>query len=302
MEMLVRVAQTGSMTSAARQMHVTPAAVSAAVRRVEESLGVRLFERTTRSIHPTDDGLVVLEGCEEVVDRWQETLENVRGNARELSGTLHISAPADTTYQILAPLIVEISEAHPKLQIVVHSSDALLHLHRDAIDMAIRYGPLSDSTLTARKLAACPLVLVAAPSYLAKWGHPQTPDELAGHRCITLQLSGVPVRSWNLSDGQSSHDVALHSPLCGDGYLARQWAISGKGIALKSLFDVIDELESGALVRVLPELAGGSMAIHAMFPSRRFLPERVRVVSSEVVAHLAERDDRCHKWLEDARS
>ncbi|MEQ9317680.1 MAG: LysR family transcriptional regulator, partial [Polyangiaceae bacterium] len=130
MEMLVRVAETGSMTRAARQMHVTPAAVSAAVRRVEEGLGVRLFERTTRSIHPTDEGLVVLEGCQEVVDRWRQTLEDVRGDARNLSGTVHVSAPADTTYELLAPVIVEVSAAHPDLQIVVHSSDTVQHLHR----------------------------------------------------------------------------------------------------------------------------------------------------------------------------
>ncbi len=301
MEMLVRVAETGSMTRAARQMHVTPAAVSAAVRRVEEGLGVRLFERTTRSIHPTDEGLVVLEGCQEVVDRWRQTLEDVRGDARNLSGTVHVSAPADTTYELLAPVIVEVSAAHPDLQIVVHSSDTVQHLHRDAIDLAIRYGPLQDSTLTARKLADGPLVLVASPTYLGKRPPPQTPDELDEHRCITLQLSGAPVRSWSLRRAGAAHHVGLNSPLCGDGYLARRWAKAGMGIALKSLFDVIDDLESGELVRVLPDFDGGTMAIHSMFPSRRFLPERVRVLADAVAARFSARDERCRAWLREHR-
>ncbi|MEM6960845.1 MAG: LysR family transcriptional regulator, partial [Myxococcota bacterium] len=108
MELLIRVAETGSMTVAARQMHLTPAAVSATVGRVEEALGVRLFERTTRAIHPTDEGSALLEGCQEMVVQWERTLEQVRGT-QEMEGTVHLSAPADTTYQILAPLVGPVS-------------------------------------------------------------------------------------------------------------------------------------------------------------------------------------------------
>lgn len=297
MELLVRVAETGSMTLAARQMHLTPAAVSAAVRRVEEAIGVRLFERTTRSLHPTDEGLVVLEGCQEVVERWERTLEEVRGTAQELVGTVHLSAPADTTYQILAPVVVAVAEAHPRLEVVVHSSDALQHLHREAIDMAIRYGSMQDSSLSARKLAESPGVLVAAPAYLERRGHPRAPEELAGHRCLTLQLASVAVTTWTLHGEGSVHEVSLGSPLCGDGYLARRLALAGVGIALKSLFDVIDDLEAGRLVRVLPAYTGPPMAIHAVFPSRRYLPARVRALDAALTTEFSARDARCEAWL-----
>ena len=299
MELLVRVADAGSMTLAAQQLQLTPAAVSATVQRIEEAVGVRLFERTTRSLHPTDEGLVILEACQEIVDRWRRALDEARGDPAELSGTVHLSAPADTTYQVLEPAIGQLSADHPKLRVVVHSSDAIQHMHREAIDMAIRYGPLRDSTLTARKLAQCPGVLVASPAYLARAGAPTSPEMLAQHRCLTLQLGNVPMESWTLHGRGSTHTVALDSRLCADGYLSRRWAVAGMGIALKSLFDVIDDLESGRLVRVLPEYSSGSVAIHALFPSRRFLPARVRALDTAMASHFSARAARCRAWLSD---
>ena len=300
MALLVRVAQSGSMTVAARQLRLTPAAVSATVKRVEESLGVRIFERTTRSIHPTEQGLLVLEGCQDVVARWQQTLEDAQSGQCELVGTVHVSAPADTTYAVLSRVIVSVAEAHPRLKVVVHSSDAVQHLHRDAIDMAIRYGPLQDSTLSVRKLAECPGVLVASPDYVERHGQPASPDELAAHRCLTLQLSSTAVTTWRLQSGGDVREVALESPLCGDGYLSRQWALDGVGIARKSVFDVIDDLESGRLVRVLPGYATERKAIQAVFPSRRYVPARVRALSDAVTLAFQERGRRCERWMESA--
>lgn len=297
MELLVRVAETGSMTLAARQLHLTPAAVSAAVQRVENAIGVRLFERTTRSIHPTDEGRVVIDGCKDVVDLWQRTLDDARGRRTELEGAVHISAPADTSYALLESVTAQLCVEHPRLQVVLHAGDVIQHLHRQAIDMAIRYGPLQDSTLTARKLAKVPNVLVASPSYLETYGSPNTPEELTEHRCLTLQLASVPVLSWQLRGQGEVHSIDLASPLCGDGYLARRWAVAGMGIALKSLFDVIDDLEAGRLLAVLPEYVGESTPIHAVFPSRRFQRARVRALHAAIAPHFAGRAARCEAWL-----
>lgn len=297
MTLLVRVSETGSMTRAARQLHLTPAAVSATIRRIEAALGVRLFERTTRALHPTDEGQIVIEGCQRVVDGWQRTLEEARASRHELVGTVHLSAPADTSHQVVAPVVVELCEAHPRLQVVVHASDTVQHLHRDAIDMAIRYGSLKDSALTARKLAEQPGVLVAAPAYLERHGAPQHPDALSEHRCITLQLAGAAFTAWTLQRDGRSHTAALRRPLCGDGHLARRWAIAGVGIAFKSLFDVIDDLEAGRLVRVLPGWSAGPSAIHAVFPSGRHQPARVRALDDALTAACAARAARCDAWL-----
>lgn len=300
MQLLVRVAEAGSMTLAAQQLHLTPAAVSAAIQRIEASIGVRLFERTTRSLHPTDEGTVIIEGCEDVVERWQRTLHDAKKDCGDLQGTIHLSAPADTTYEILESLVIDLTSAHPKLRVVLHSSDAVQHLHRDAIDMAIRYGALQDSTLSARKLAQCPTVLVASPSYIAKMGAPAAPHDLKEHHCLTLKLSGTPVMSWTLHGEGQSHTIAIESGLCGDGYLARRWALRGRGIALKSLFDVIDDLEAGELQQVLPSYSSGVFGIHAVFPSRRFQPARVRALDEMITARFGARAARCAAWLADS--
>lgn len=298
MTLLVRVADTGSMTLAARQLHLTPAAVSAAVLRIESALGVRLFERTTRTLHPTDEGLAVVEGCRAMVELWRRTLDNARGHSAEPEGTVRLSAPADTTYQLLGAVVARLCAQHPKLRVVLDTSDAVQHLHRDAIDLAIRYGPLQDSALTARKLAEAPLILVASPSYLDQHPAPATPDALAHHRCVTLHLSGTPRVAWRLSSGAQTHTVPLNSPLCGDGHMARIWALEGVGIAFKSLFDVIEDLEEGRLIHVLPVWRGAPMPIHAVFPSRRFLPARVRAVDAAITAAFDARSERCRAWLD----
>ncbi len=297
MELLVRIAETGSMTLAARQLHLTPAAVSAAVRRIEDDLGLRIFERTTRTLHPTEEGLVVIACCEDVLDRWQRTLDEAKGPRVGLAGTVHLSAPTDTTYQVLESLVVALCTEHPALRVVLSTSDMVQHLHRDAIDLATRYGALHDSTLSARTLAVSPRVLVASPAYLDQWGIPDTPQSLLGHRCLTLHLANVPAVSWQMHRGDESHTVHIESPLCGDGFLARRWAVAGMGIAFKSLFDVIDELESGSLVRVLPDYAGDTLGIHAVFPSRRFQPTRVRTVAAAIADRCAARAARCQAWL-----
>ena len=299
MELLVRVAEAGSMTRAAAQVHLTPAAVSASVQRIEEALGMRLFERSTRSLRPTNEGALLIEGCRDLVDLWRRTLDDAREHGTELAGSVTLSAPADTAYEVIQPVAAALHEEHPALQIVIHTSDTPQHLQRDAIDMAIRYGRLADSTLSARKLVECPGVLVAAPTYLAEAGAPTSLRALESHRCLTLHLRGQPMRTWPLRHrGRAKlHEVRPHNPLCGDGFLARRWAVDGHGITFKSLFDVIDDLEDGRLVHVLPQYAGEPIPIHAVFPSRRFIPARVRAIHGAIASRFAERAARCTAWM-----
>lgn len=297
MELLVRVAQSGSMTLAAQQLQVTPAAVSATVQRIEAIIGVRLFERTTRALHPTEEGRRLLEACSDVVERWQRGVEEARGSRADIEGVVRISAPTDTTYQLLDDVVISVCAEHSHLRVVLDTTDTVKHLHGDAIDLAIRYGPLQDSTLTARKLAQTPGVLVASPDYLAEHGTPRVPDDLRAHRCLTLHLANVQHATWTLHRGDAQVSVTVESPHCSDGYLARKWAVASMGIALKSLLDVIDDLESGRLVRVLPDYTSGPMPVHAVFPSGRFLPARVRALDTAIAERFASLEERCVRWL-----
>lgn len=220
------------------------------------------------------------------------------GSNREVSGSVHISAPADTAYSILDSVLVELSSDYPKLQIILHSSDSLHHLHRDAIDIAIRYGALSDSSLSAKKLSKQPSIVVASPTYLASKSVLGAPSDLRHHRCLTLKLAGIPEETWTLIDRDGrKHDIKIDSPLCADGFLCRQWARAGLGLAQKSLFDVIDDLEEGRLVNALPGYLGAKRPVHAVFPSRQFMSARVRAVETKIREHFAARSERCEAWL-----
>lgn len=285
------------MTLAARQLRQTPAAVSGTVQRIEERLGVRLFERTTRSVHLTDEGEIVIEGCRKMLAQWQSVLDDTRDHQTDLQGTVHLSAPADTTYGCLQSVVIELCARHPGLRVVFDVSDAVQHLHRDAIDLAIRYGSLKDSSLTARKLVALPNLLVASPDYLEQHGVPESLDAIQAHRCLTLQRANEPTVSWCFEQGDRTRTIEISSPLCGDGYLVRQWAVAGLGLALKNLFDVIDDLEAGRLVRVLPAYTGSEQPIHVVFPSRRFLPARTRALDAAITERFASRAARCRTWL-----
>jgi len=297
MQLLIRVAEAGSMTRAAGQLGLTPAAVSAAVQRIEGALGLRLFERTTRTLHPTDEGLVILEGCQDTVERWLRALDEARGSTATLEGSIRLSAPADTTHQLVAESVAAFCAAHAGVRVIVHPTDTLQNVLQDALDVSVRYGALQDSTLVARKLAESPRVLVASPGYLDRCGVPKAPEDLADHRLLTLQLGNAPERVWTLHHLGAVTEVAVESPMCGDGLLVRRWAVAGHGIASKSMFDVIDDLEAGRLVRVLPEADGVLDAIHAVFPSRTFIPARVRRLVDHLSARFASREARCRTWL-----
>ena len=209
MELLVRVADTGSMTVAAAQLGLTAAAVSAAVKRAEAALGVRLFERTTRALHLTEEGHRGVRGCAEVVDRWERVVDDARGRTTALQGTVHLSAPADTTHGVLAPLVAELTRAHGSLRVLFDTSDVGRGRHSDAIDLAIRYGPLADSSLKARRLVSLPTLCVAAPAYLAEAGTPERPEDLGEHRCLTLQRGHMTHDTWTLTGPSGTSTVEI---------------------------------------------------------------------------------------------
>ncbi len=298
MQLLVRVGETGSMTRAARQLGLTPAAVSASVQRIETALGLRLFERTTRSLHPTSEGLVILEGCQDTIRRWHRALDEARGSAGNLEGIIRLAAPSDTTQQVLSGATAAFCREHEGVRVIVHPTDAMQNVLQEALDVSIRYGDLQDSTLVARKLAQSPRILVASSEYLAEHGTPSTPEALVEHRLLTLQLGNAPEQTWTLCRGDQLEELPIESQMCGDGLLVRRWARDGHGIAFKSLFDVVDDLEAGRLIRVLPDYDGGASTIHAVFPSRRFTPVRVRALVDHLALHFTHRGARCVAWLE----
>ena len=282
--LFVRLGQSGSLSAAARQLEVTPAAVSAALKRIEGQLGVRLVERTTRSIRLTAEGERFLQTCEAMLLTWARGRATLNQGVRAVEGRIRIAAPTDTSLQFLCAWLGEYKLLYPRIQITVMVGDRMHEMMREGVDIAIRYGELTDSSMVCRRLASSERVLVAAPAYLKLFGTPHMPSDLHTHRCLAWLTRDQPKSQWSFqSPAGSTETVAIRPALCGDSALVRAWALQGEGIAYKALIDVGDDIRAGRLVRLLADHVGEPVPINAILPSARYLPARVRTMLTFLV-------------------
>jgi DNA-binding transcriptional LysR family regulator len=277
MAVFARVVGAGSLSAAARELGLSPALVSRRLAALESRLGVRLINRTTRSLHLTDDGATYYEACARVLADIEEADATVSAGRVEPRGTLRVALPASFGLQHIAPLIPRFAERYPQIQLALSLSDRTINLIEEGFDLAVRIAHLEDSSLTARKLAPNRRVVCASPAYLARHGAPRTPDELARHNCLTTTDFAM---NWDYKgpDGKPGSVRVTGRYACDSWEVLREWARAGLGIALKSTWDVHRLLAEGSLVEVCPGYTFHSdVAIYAVYPSRRFLPAKTRV-------------------------
>lgn len=287
LRVLLATAETGSLTAAGRRCGLSTAAVSSAMKRLEKSLGARLFERTTRSVRPTPEGDVMIEHARRALELVAEGQARVRAGCGDLSGTIRLTASTAMAQQVLAPWLADFAERHPGVAIDLQVSDAHLDFVRDGVDVALRYGPLPDSNLIARLLAPAHRIACASPAYLARHGTPQSPADLPQHECITYQVRGRLLNTWTFAprDGDQSDacEVRVRGRLaCDTAAVAQLWARQGRGVIYQAEPDLGDALPSGALVRLFPELTGAPSPLYAVLPSQRYVPARVRILVHEL--------------------
>jgi len=267
---------------------ITPAAASATLKRLEAQLGTRLFERSTRAMRLTPQGQILLDYAARAFELLDEGQSQVHADRATLVGTVRVAAPSDLTRNVLLPLLDEFMQAHPGLQLQLSVADRVLDVMRDEVDVAIRYGTLADSRLVARTLAAAHPICSASPDYLRRHGTPRTPQELAQHNCITFDRGGRRHRAWRFCrDGQWTEVRVDGDRSVDDASLAREWAIAGRGIILKSEIDQRRDLASGALVALLTDWRTEPYPLHALLPSGRFVPNRVRALVDFLVARFS---------------
>lgn len=282
----VRTAELRSFGRAAAELGVTTAAVSKAVRRLEDDLGVRLLERSSRQVALTRAGAVFLERCRPALLGVQGARDAVRGAAREPHGELALTLPV-----ILAPFVVpglgRLRAQYPRLAFRVHLSDRIARLAEESYDVAIRMGALADSDLVARKLRATRWVTVAAPSYLARHGTPRAPAELAAHDCLRfVGPSGKP-RDWVFTDGDRAAPRAVHGSLLIDhGAYLLAAAEAGHGVCQVLDFMVTGALATGALVELLAGASAAGPPIHAVTTPARAATASVRAALAYLVDAL----------------
>ena len=277
MAVFAKVVAAGSLSAAARELGSSPALISRRLAALESRLGVRLVNRTTRTLNLTVEGSRYYEACTRVLADIQEADAEVAAGRVEPRGALKVALPASFGHQHVAPLVPRFAERYPKVELALSLSDRSVNVMDEGFDVAVCIADLRDSSLAARRLAPNRRVVCASPAYLAAHGTPRTPEDLAKHNCLVVS-DFTANWEYKTRDGRSTSVRVQGRYACDNWEVLRQWALAGLGIALKSTWDVYRQLEDGSLVAVLPDYVFHSdVAIYAVYPHRRFLPAKTRV-------------------------
>ena len=274
MTAFVRIAEAGSLSAAAAELDQSLAVISRRLARLEERLGVRLINRTTRQLSLTDEGVAFHQRCARILSDIEEAEAEVTKGREVAVGLLRMTSTFAFARRHLAPLLYRFEAQHPGLRVHLDASDRIVNLVDEGFDLAIRFGAMSASALIARAIAPNAYVMCASPAYLDRKGRPGQIDDLLSHECI---LSGAPpLTRWTFEDGSS---VKVQGDLStNDGDLAHVWALEGAGIVLKSIWDVYDDIHEKRLEIVLPGTRPAATPLHAVFPHSRLAAARVRLV------------------------
>lgn len=281
LELFARIVTAGSLSAAGRELGLSPPVVSKRIQRLEERLGARLFQRTTRKVTLTEAGQGFYERVVAILASIEEAESQLARKSSEARGLLRVSAPTSFGRMHIAPHIGGLLSANPDMVVDLELSDSFVDIVGEGFDVAVRIADLDDSSLVARRLAPVHRVLCATPDYLAASGTPQHIDDLARH--ILLATHGQD--PWRLEGPDGPVTLRIRSPLrTNSNEVVREAVLASVGIALRSTWDVGPELRSGALKVVLPAFrASHRVGVFAVYPSRRFLPQKVRVF----IDHLA---------------
>ena len=284
----VTAATLGSLSAAARAEGVAPAMMGRRINALEARLGIKLLLRTTRRLTLTSEGSAFFEEAQRILRDLSDAETRIAQGSVNPSGHLRISAPAGFGRRHVAPLLPDFVAAYPDVTLALDLSDRLVDLIEEGYDCAIRIGELDDSQIVGLRIADNKRVIVAAPSYLNEHGRPNTPADLVQHNCLSFGQQGNQSRGWLLKeDGQVKAVRVKGNLACSDGSILHQWALAGRGLAWRSLWEVREDLASGRLVSVLDDYAAPANGIFAMLPERKHIPLRVRLFVDMLRSHYA---------------
>lgn len=287
----VRVVELGNLSAAGRDMRISPAVASNRIKELEKHLGVRLFNRTTRQLMPTEHGTVFYDGARQILQAVIEAEAAVSALSGQPRGTIRITAPLGLGRRLIASGIPEFHDQYPDIEVRLRLSDHNVDIMKEGIDVAFRLGVLEDSSLRMRGLMECERVLVASPAYLERRGAPQAPQDLIGqrHDCLMLRFPGLREHFWTLTTPKGPAKFEVHGPFdSDDGDVLTGWALSGRGIVNKPRFEVEPYLRSGQFRIVLPQNPPTPIQLAAIYPHKKLQDPKVRLL----VDFMAERCQR----------
>ncbi|GLH81875.1 transcriptional regulator [Bradyrhizobium sp. SSBR45G] len=273
----VKVVESGSFAEAGRQLRLSRSAISKYIGELEQSLGVHLIVRTTRHASPTDTGQLYFERAVSILAELDAADQAVSQSQAAPRGLLRVNAPMSFGTMRLGPVVADFMMRYPELQLQIVLSDDLLDPVQDGFDVTLRIAELESSSLVARRIMPVERVICAAPSYFARHGTPQSPEDLRRHTSLTygFLLTG---NQWRLTGRDGDHWIQPAWTLCvNNAEVLRDVAIKGQGIALIPRFIAADALASGALTAVLSDYTAPELALYAIYPPTRHLSVKVRL-------------------------
>jgi DNA-binding transcriptional LysR family regulator len=267
----------GSLAAAARALGVTPPAVTQRLRALEARAGVRLLDRSTRRATPTAEGELVLAQADALLAQLDALADGLRAGGGRVAGELKVVAPFGFGRRHVAPRLAEFQALHPELRATLALSERPARVALEGYDLALHIGLMKDSSLTAFPLAANARFACASPAYLARAPRLRHPDELREHACLVIRENDEDVAVWRFRRAGALHSVRVRPALASnDGEVVRDWALNGRGIAVRSEWDVAPLIAAGRLARVLPGYALPEAPVVALVPARRGLSARSR--------------------------
>lgn len=288
LRVFTRVVELGSITSGGRDLRLTPAVASKRIKELEKHLGVRLFNRTTRSLTPTEVGKVFYDYAVKALESIEDAEAAVASFSDTPRGVIRVTAPLGAGRRIIAPLVPLFVEEFPATEVHMRLSDRKVDLMSDGLDVAFFIGTPQDSNLKLRKIADCQRVLCASPGYLKKHGTPKSPDDLLSedHNCLLLRYPRSPEYFWVLKTEEGPRKLQVSGKYDADhGDVLTDWALSGYGIVNKPRFDVAQYLQSGDLVEVLTDTPPLPTIFGCLYPHRRLQDPKIRHFVDFVIKH-----------------
>ena len=278
LKVFVRVVELGSITAGGRDLRMSPAVASNQIKELEARFGVRLLNRTTRKLVPTEVGRAFYDNARRVIETLDEAEAVVSGFSGMPHGALRITAPLGLGRRLIAPLVPKFVDEYPGVELRLRLSDRNVDIIADGIDLAFFLGEPQDSALKWRRIAECRRVLVATPGYLAEHGRPERPDDLAAHNCLLLRYPRSPEYYWVLKTPDGPQKLLVNGKYdADDGDVLTDWALEGRGIVNRPRYEMADHLARGRLVEVLPHNPPVPAQFGVLTPHRRLQDPKVRL-------------------------
>jgi DNA-binding transcriptional LysR family regulator len=291
----VRVVELGNLSAAGRDMRISPAVASNRIKELEKHLGVRLFNRTTRQLMPTEHGSVFYAGAKQVLEAVTEAEAAVSALSGQPRGTIRVTAPLGLGRRLIASGIPDFHDKYPDIEVRLRLSDHNVDIMKEGIDVAFRLGLLEDSSLRMRGIMDCERVLVAAPRYIEARGEPETPQDLIAkrHDCLMLRYPGLREHYWTLTTPAGLVKLEVHGPFdSDDGDVLTGWALSGRGIINKPRFEVEPFIRDQRLKVILAAAPPTPVQLAAVYPHKKLQDPKVRLL----LDFMAER---CQRLIRD---